>query len=102
MQLSRMLFAYVLTAFALAVLIALAIIATCGAAARRILILLLAFVGVPLGVALDLNSVDAASLLWVLSGAVAAACLALTDSFALQPPMQSRPRQRTSDSDRLP
>jgi hypothetical protein len=59
------------------------VVVTCGCAARRIVFLLCGFVGVPLGLTLDLNGI-AGPLLWFLSGTVAAACTACDDEFQLR------------------
>lgn len=75
--------AYVLTVFAL---VATGVMATCGLAARRVLLLLSAFVGVPLGLTLDWNDFGTGPVLWLISGTAAAVCMALTDTLELKRP----------------
>jgi hypothetical protein len=65
-------------------LVAVGVMLTCGLAARRTMFLLCAFVGVPLGLALDLNDFACGQLLWLLSGAAAAVCASLTDQLELR------------------
>lgn len=61
--------------------IAFGVVATCGHAARRVMFLLSAFVGVPLGMTADWNDLGGGTLLWMISGATAAACMAVTDAI---------------------
>ena len=67
-------------------LVAAGVVTTCGLAARRMLLLLFAFVGVPLGLTLDWNDLGTGPVLWILSGTAAAICMALTDTLQLRPP----------------
>jgi|AAFX01.2.fsa_nt_gi hypothetical protein len=67
-------------------LVAAGVVMTCGLAARRVLLLLFAFVGVPLGLTLDWNDLGTGPVLWILSGTAAAICMALTDTLQLRPP----------------
>jgi len=81
MLVERMQTACILTAFAL---VATGIVMTCGLAARRMLLLLSAFVGIPLGLVLDWNDLGTGPVLWLLSGTAAAVCMALTDTLELK------------------
>jgi hypothetical protein len=75
--------AQVLMVFAL---IAVGVVMTCGLAARRVLLLLSAFVGIPLGLTFDWNDLGTGPVLWILSGTAVAICMALTDTLELRPP----------------
>jgi hypothetical protein len=70
-----------LTMFAL---VAAGVVMTCGLAARRVLLLLSAFIGIPLGLTLDWNDPGTGPMLWILSGTVTAVCMALTDTLDLK------------------
>ena len=65
-------------------LVAAGVVTTCGLAARRVLMLLSAFVGIPLGLTLDWNDLGTGPVLWILSGAATAVCMALTDTLQLK------------------
>lgn len=86
--------AHVLTLFAL---VAAGVLMTCGLAARRVLLLLSAFVGIPLGLTLDWNDLGTGPVLWILSGTAAAICMALTDTLELRPPRSRGMREIAHD-----
>jgi hypothetical protein len=65
-------------------LVAAGVVATCGLAARRVLVLLSAYVGIPLGLTLDWNDLGTGPVLWLLSGTATAVCMALTDTLQLR------------------
>jgi hypothetical protein len=78
-------------------LVAAGVVMTCGLAARRVLLLLFAFVGVPLGLTLDWNDLGTGPVLWILSGTAAAICMALTDTLELRPPRSGGIRKIAHD-----
>ena len=78
-------------------LVAAGVVTTCGLAARRVLMLLSAFVGIPLGLTLDWNDLGTGPVLWILSGTAAAICMALTDTLELRPPRSRGVREIAHD-----
>jgi hypothetical protein len=86
--------AHVLTLFAF---VAVGVVMTCGLAARRVLLLLFAFVGIPLGLTFDWNDLGTGPVLWILSGTAAAICMSLTDTLELRPPRSRDVREIAHD-----
>lgn len=59
------------------------IVVTCGRAARRLLVLLFGFVGVPIGFTLHLHDLGPGAAFWLAAGTAAVLCASLDDGFTI-------------------